>query len=279
MSSKSQGSHEEWNSIWSQQSSEKLLNPMYAQKETQNIYQFWQKAYAEDLLRYIKGLNFKTFCELGAGRGTTTMYLARAGFTDLTMVDLAKKGFEIARHSFKHYDLPIPTFHVSNVEQTTLADNSFDCIYNIGLLEHFDDPKPTLKETYRLLKTGGRIFMPIVPKMPWYKSFAPRMLLNPISIIKIIAKRILKPNNSNGSVNRTSHNRDFYKHICKELGFKNVECYPYNPYWKINNKLSNERSITLPVYKWYLKKFKEDKVLRLKTSSAFECCYLLIGQK
>lgn len=279
MESKTRGSFEGWNEVWTDQSSEKLLNPMYTEGEPKTIYQFWQKGYSIDLLAMIKGRDYTSFCELGAGRGTTTMYLAKAGFTDLTMVDLAEQGFNVAKHSFNHYKLPMPQMVLEDVEKTSLPEGAFDCVYNIGLLEHFDDPKPTLVESYRLLKKDGLIYMPIVPAQPHYKSYFQRLLFNPITLAKLVLKSIIKPKSKESNINRTDYGTDFYIKICKEIGYKNVRCIPYNPYWKVNADGGFENKVTLPLYKWYYNTFKKNKTLSFETSTAFDLCFLLVGEK
>ena len=74
----------------------------------------------------------------------------------------------------------------------------FDCIYNIGLLEHFENPAPTMEEAFRLLKPGGLIFMPIVPAMPYRKSIFARLLFNPVSLVKKIVKVAIRYENKGG---------------------------------------------------------------------------------
>jgi ubiquinone/menaquinone biosynthesis C-methylase UbiE len=279
MESKTKGSFEGWNEVWSTQSEKELLNPMYTESSPNTIYQFWQKGYANDLLAMIKNKNFTSFCELGSGRGTTTMYLAKAGYTDLTMVDLAEQGFEVARYSFEKYKLPIPKMILEDVEKTSIPTNTFDCVYNIGLLEHFDDPKPTLAESYRLLNKGGLIYMPIVPTQPLYKSFFQRLLFNPLALAKLIVKSIIRPASKGNNINRTDYRRAFYSKICKEIGYKNIQCIPYNPYWKVNNDGPVENKFTLPIYQWYYNSFKKNKTLSFKTSTMFDLCFLLVAEK
>lgn len=279
MESKTKGSFEGWNEVWSTQSQEKVLNPMYTESTPKNIYEFWQKGYAEDLLALIKNKNYTSFCELGSGRGTTTMYLAKAGYTDLTMVDLAEQGFNVARHSFEHYKLPVPNMLLQNVEQTNIEAERFDCIYNIGLLEHFDDPKPTLAESFRLLKKGGMIFKPIVPVQPLYKSFFQRLFFNPLSLAKTAVKKVIGHKTTQNNINRTDYRREVYIKICEELGYKNIRCIPYNPYTKVNDDGTVLDKFTFPAYQWYYQTFKKNKTLSFETSGLFDCCFLLIAEK
>ena len=60
----------------------------------------------------------------------------------------------------------MPQFVVADAVQTGLPSGEFDCIYSIGLLEHFDDPRPLLTETSRLLRPGGLAFHVVVPRTP-----------------------------------------------------------------------------------------------------------------
>ncbi len=281
MSSKEQGSYDGWNNVWGKQSEKEYLNPMYTEETPKTIFQFWQKGYANDLLEMIKDRSYKTFCELGSGRGTTSMYLSKNGYTDITMVDLAEEGFKVAEYSFQHYGLPLPKMKLANVEQTDFSANSFDCIYNIGLLEHFEDPSKTLKEAYRLLTQGGLIFMPIVPELPFSKAMSLRLKYNPISVVKYYVKAVLgknKKQNETGIL-RTTYNKAYYEKITKELGYKNVKCLAYNPYWKVTETGSTAEDKMLNEYISHYNENKEKQNPSLLTTDKKELCYLLIGEK
>lgn len=39
--------------------------------------------------------------------------------------------------------------------QTTLPPGSFDCVYSVGVIEHFDDPRPIVRQHVEMLKPGG----------------------------------------------------------------------------------------------------------------------------
>jgi 2-polyprenyl-3-methyl-5-hydroxy-6-metoxy-1,4-benzoquinol methylase len=279
--SKEKGSFEAWNSIWESQSSSDIINKKFTLKAPQSIYQFWQQVYAMDLIDLIKNKKYQKFCELGAGRGTTTMYLAQEGYSDLTMVDLAKEGFEIAANSFSHYGLKQPQMILADVEKSGLLYDFYDCIYNIGLLEHFIDPSKTLQEAYNLLKKNGLIFMPIVPELPVSKSLIQRFFFNPISLLKIAIKFLLniKKPNEDTNMTRTDYDKQSYIKICEKIGYKNVKCIAYNPYWKVNNDGWFENNITFPIYLWHYNTFKKGKALSFTTHDSFELCYLLIAEK
>lgn len=276
---KTKGSASGWNAVWKNQAGEAPLNPLYTTVEPTSLLQFWQRAYANDLLSLLADRDYTDFCELGAGRGTTSMYLAAAGYDRITMVDLAPEGFATAERSFGAHDLPLPKMLLENVEQTSLTSQSFDCIYNIGLLEHFTDPKPTLAEAYRLLRPGGMIFMPIVPEQPLYKGFWQHILLSPLNLAKKLVKKVLGRRKQLTAIHRTDYRRDFYIDICQDLGYKKIQCIPYNPYWRVNANRQTEGRLTLPVYRWYYNTFKRNKNLSLRTGAAFELCFLLLAEK
>lgn len=280
MVSKTQGSHQGWDEVWKGENEMDQLNPNFTREQPKTIYQFWQKAYALDLLHLIKDKNYQSFCELGSGRGTTSMYLSDAGYRDITMVDLAQHGFNVAKFSFEKQGLQEPRFVLADVEKTGLASDSFDCIYNIGLLEHFEDPSKTLQEAFRLLKKKGMIFMPIVPKLPFWKSIMARIFFNPFSLMKQLVKYVLAYKNKDNSLifRNTLHN-DYYAETCARIGYHNVSCISYNPYWKINGDGFIENRLTLPIYLKHYNIFKKNLETSLKCSKYTESCYLLVAFK
>lgn len=279
MDPKSKGSYEGWEGEWQKQAGTSELNKLFTTAKPGDILQFWQRAYGNDLIQLIDGKGYQKFCELGSGRGTTSMYLAQAGYTDITMVDLATTAFEIAKSSFKHYDFPIPEMVLANVEDTPLPSGEFDCIYNIGLLEHFEDPGPTLAESFRLLKSGGMIFMPIVPEMPVSKSIAQHLLFSPVELLKKTVKGIIGKKKKSSNILRTELGADEYVDICRSLGFKRIRCLPYNPYWQVNKYPFFRNKVTFPIYQWYYNAFKKGTPLSFETGSGFNLCLLLIAEK
>ena len=104
MNSREKGSYNAWDKIWGSEASKGLLNTYFTYNEPKTIIQFWQKIYAYDLTSLIESKSYSSFCELGSGRGTTTMYLASNGYQHFTMIDLADRGSEIAKYSFNHYN-------------------------------------------------------------------------------------------------------------------------------------------------------------------------------
>ena len=108
---------------------------------------------------YNKG---KRALEIGCGRGSLSCYFSDAGF-DCNLVDLSASVLSTAKKIFKNNNLEAK-FIVGDANNLEIADNSFDVIYSIGLLEHFEDIEKPLKEQIRVLDKGGIWFGYIVPK-------------------------------------------------------------------------------------------------------------------
>jgi ubiquinone/menaquinone biosynthesis C-methylase UbiE len=104
----------------------------------------------------------KRVLEIGCGRGSLSCYFSDAGY-DCTLVDLSAKVIDVAKGIFTKNNLPA-TFKVDDANNLDIADNSFDVIFSIGLLEHFEDIITPLQEQIRVLDTGGIWFGYIVPK-------------------------------------------------------------------------------------------------------------------
>jgi 2-polyprenyl-3-methyl-5-hydroxy-6-metoxy-1,4-benzoquinol methylase len=284
MDAKNTGSFEGWDNAWEGYANDGSGKGLVFTKQSapESFHQFYQFHYAKDLLELIKGRNYQSFLELGSGRGTTCMYLAQAGYSDITMVDLAEHAFVLARQNFAKENLPLPTMLIGNVEDTGLEGDKYDCIYNIGLLEHFENPAPTLAEAYRLLRADGMIFMPIVPDLPYSKSVIQRLFLNPWSLAKQIVKTLIgyKSTVSDNDILRTTTDKAAYAKICKDIGYKNVMCIAYNPYWKIYDDESWwQNNFLLPIYQKHLELTKKANQPSLQTSDTFELCYLLVAFK
>lgn len=273
-----EGSVSTWSALWSIISSNQTSKEcLFTRSRTRTIYEFWQRAYAKDLLNLIEKRTYNEFLELGAGRGTTSMYLNEAGYKQITLVDLSEEAKNLAYKNFKKFQLSYKDFVLADVRMTPFPDESFDCIYNIGLLEHFEKPEDVLREAFRLLRKKGLIFMPVFPDIWSLNSFLLRLIFNPLSYIK---KLILTEDPSNEFMIRTRLTRSTYEEICKKSGFRTVDCLYYNPFPKIVRDGWYENFIVLNFYKliYQLRNLRSQK-LHFQTNSFFGSAYVLIAIK
>lgn len=276
------GSSTEWDAIWKKYSTEGgEMRKLFTKGSPKTIYQFWQRCYFEDFMRLIEPQVDWKFLELASVRGTTSMYLASHGMHSITLLDLSETALKQAELNFNAEGLPTPKTVVGDAEQTEFPDNEFDCIYNIGVLEHFEDPTKIVAESYRILKPGGRIFMPIVPQMPFSNSLICRAMLNPISILRRVARRLFaKSDRNSGNMVRTKTGAEEYIHFARKAGFEDVECIPYNAYWKVNRDNSWVAALGLAFFRIHhrLKQLFGTSP-SLKTLKSTSLCLLLTARK
>lgn len=250
------GDSARWDEVWSDLESDQVQ--AFTRAAPRTLQQFWQRCYFEDLWE-ISGKRRPggRFLEQGSGRGTTSMYLASRG-CDVTMLDLSAHAFEVAAANFARESLPLPTFVVGDARDTGLPSESYDCIYNIGLLEHFDDPEPVLAEAVRLLRPGGWLFMVIVPRVPARNAWLVKLLFRPWSLLpsglKKRAKRVLGGGETDTNVDiatemtRTELGPSTYLAALARLGVVEAACVPYNPYHQIYLRRWQERWMAVPLF-------------------------------
>lgn len=144
-----------------------------------------------------------TVAELGCGSGRL---LARVGLDrpDLQLIgiDYDAEALRLVQHAAKAYGVPLEA-RLGDVQQLDFPDHSFDMVLSGGLLEHFKDPVPALREMVRTLKPGGT----------FYSAIVPRKL---ISLHRPL-HRILGP-----QVYRTRHDAYAYANWLRELGMIDV---------------------------------------------------------
>ena len=100
--------------------------------------------------------------EVGSGRGTLSMYFAHEGW-ESTILDVVPEVLEQAERQFNANDLNV-TAVVGDCLAMPLAENTFDVVFSVGLLEHFSEPEHVLHEQLRVLKPGGLLISYVVPE-------------------------------------------------------------------------------------------------------------------
>lgn len=103
--------------------------------------------------------------EVGAGSGRDSAALARAG-ARVFLLDASEGALDLAARNpllFRGRSLIR-----ADALRSPFPDRCFDVVFHQGLLEHFPDPAPLLRENRRVLKPGG-ILLVDVPQTfhPW----------------------------------------------------------------------------------------------------------------
>ena len=94
--------------------------------------------------------------DVACGTGYGSMHLANQGAAEVIGVDLSWQAIEYAK---MHYSHPKLRFVIGDATTLALASGYFDIIVSFETLEHIKNYEGLLRETYRVLKTNGIIFI------------------------------------------------------------------------------------------------------------------------
>jgi SAM-dependent methyltransferase len=282
--SSTEGSVREWDDNWRRLASHQ--QQLYRQGAPQTIVQFWQQCYFEDIWAALEDrAPSAKYVELGSGRGTTSMYLVSRD-CDVTLIDLSAAAFRLAAENFRRERLKMPVLVTADARRTGLPAASFDCVFNIGVLEHFEDPRPVLTEAMRLLAPGGLLFMVVVPARSDRIKWLARLLLCPwrlgAHMLSRLAYAVRKPDRAGAAdpVYRTAYTRREYRNWLVECGAADVACVPYNPYHSVYRRDALNQRIALPLYRLHHAVMRAlGRVPRLKTFASVAICELLTARK
>jgi len=92
-----------------------------------------------------------SFLDIGCATGTLLAFLRKRGWR-VTGVEISPAaGYAQKERGLDIRNLPL--------EEIGFPDSSFDIVHASHLIEHLNAPRSFLTETYRVLKSGGRIFL------------------------------------------------------------------------------------------------------------------------
>lgn len=113
--------------------------------------------------------------EIGCGQGTDAVHCcARMALGARYLgVDLSPVSVEQARLVADQAAQTLrvmPQFAVANAEQLAFPDNSFDCVYSLGVLHHTANTEQALAEAHRVLAPGGTAYIAL------YRTLSPKLV-------------------------------------------------------------------------------------------------------
>lgn len=224
--------------------------------------------YMEQIDALVRDKNYQTSLELGAGRGTISLYLKKRFGIKTTLNDISEQAMQLAKANFQFYN-ESANFDVADASNLPYPDNSFDIVTSIGLLEHLENYEPILKEAYRVLKPNGVMVQINIPK-----KFSIQYINTLYRIILEVFGKKLRPDFPRNSDTPTQ-----YAEHAKNAGFKEVETINVNPFpllvpvpMVIDRILTYLYRAIMKIRSWILKK-------PYRTNHMVSHCHFLIGYK
>ncbi len=107
----------------------------------------------------------KKLLEIGCGVGIDMMRFAQAGAI-CTGIDLADTSIALAQQYAAHAGVTAD-FLLMDGEAMLFEDETFDVVYAHGVLQYAADPDAIIRESYRVLKPGGRLIAMVYNRVSW----------------------------------------------------------------------------------------------------------------
>jgi 2-polyprenyl-3-methyl-5-hydroxy-6-metoxy-1,4-benzoquinol methylase len=92
--------------------------------------------------------------EIGFAPGKLLAYVAKTLGARVSGVDYSEKGIAFARRLFAVLGLQAD-FRCEDIFATTFQPGTFDMVYSVGVIEHFNDPRNIVRRHVELLRPGG----------------------------------------------------------------------------------------------------------------------------
>lgn len=123
------------------------------------IESYFSKVFENDLKRITKKRKGKTI-ELGCGAGMMSSRLAHQGY-EVSVLDISQNALNAAKQNFDRLGVQ-GTFIQGDMFKSGLDGESYDIVWNQGVIEHFDDIEGAIKSMNNLVKKEGYlvIFVP-----------------------------------------------------------------------------------------------------------------------
>jgi ubiquinone/menaquinone biosynthesis C-methylase UbiE len=139
------------------------------------LYEYLRKAQS-NVISILDIKEYNTFLDIGCGTGWAVGLAAKAAQYKGSFygIDLSEAMIEKAKSNFKDHDNL--HFIQCNSESIPLNNNSFDLIICTNSFHHYLHPEKVMGEIFRLLKTGGKVFILDPAADSWLYKLADKII-------------------------------------------------------------------------------------------------------
>jgi len=186
--------------------------------------------------------------EVGCGTAFVSLYFAKRGHL-ATCLDINKEVLKAAEANFRKEGTEAK-FVVGDAENLPFGDEQFDAVTSFGLLEHFSDPAQVIRESARVLKSGGLFFADVVPRRFSCQSFG-----NVFNATVSLGYWVIKGKVSTGVAKARQNFRPLYfeneihfieyKKMMEEAGIASVRVRGNRPFPRLTLPKSLDRIYTI----------------------------------
>lgn len=137
-----------------------FVSPGLAPKTQRQLNLYYYFIFIKNILEKSEARNV---LEIGCGRGTISLYLAKYLGLETDLLDNEKDAIKLAERLYEQFNQH-GRFFVGDAVHTQFDACTYDAIVSIGLAEHFENPEDLFKEQFRLIKEGGVMISLNIPK-------------------------------------------------------------------------------------------------------------------
>lgn len=155
------GSKKVWDDAWRKVADKNRKHYKHGRAKTQK--HFFGQMNGEFMETIFTNLKTTTWLECACGRADTSLYFVKEKGYKAIMLDTSEAALRIAKSNFKEEGVS-GIFVRGDVESIPFKDNVFDIVTNFGLLEHFENIEPPIREMVRIVRPGGIFLAGILPE-------------------------------------------------------------------------------------------------------------------
>jgi ubiquinone/menaquinone biosynthesis C-methylase UbiE len=133
------------------------------------IVDFMRAHYFADIpLYYLGDFKGKTVLEAGCGSSETLVRIAKKA-KKIVGIDISKNSISVSKAKFETSKTPKNKYSLvlGDITKMKFKDNTFDVVFNAGVIEHFDEDKinnKPVEEMVRVTKKNGKVVI-LVPSI------------------------------------------------------------------------------------------------------------------